>query len=1431
MEIKKTHKKNNVGKVFGWGFSVLLTLMILLIAFVYFRAEKIIKNNLSNLILEKTDSIYTLEFNEIKLNYRNRGISFTDIVLKPNSTLIEGKANKHYEFETNSLVISGINIRQILKEKKFHANSLIVHKPDFRFATGEEVEIEQFKQQKIEKGDSLYIPYIHEFLIDTILITDARIKMDTIAGIKSKTPQLNLEILDFKLGGEKITDYPFPFDITDIFLKVENFQDKLSDDIHLINVMEIKLSLLSSKILATNVLVEPIDTSIISPENQYIIKVPSIEIISSHVENFYFADHLPIEKLTFESPEIEIKFGNKIRKGTPLNEINLYPLIQKSFKWVEISLFSIKNAHVRLYPPGSDEVAQNLENLNVDFSHFRADESAYLDKSRILSSKNLNLNIEKFVINHTDKVHRLTIHNLEADTRKRKATTGKFSFKPISTSSFTAKNAHTIIDIESMGATFNGLKFDQLYHNQIIPMHELIIRSPEVNFNISKEEQQTPNEKDYSLLLEKISDYVRGIYVSKTKITNGKLYYNYLTGVNKTGFFRTNFNFELAGLSVDSITFYQSQKIFFASEFNVGFDNVALQLADDFHRLVADSIFLSSQGRKAEILNLKIIPIKTVLKTDSLLNIGINEIFDIQFPRISLTGADLHRAFFYKELMIDVIEVSNPVFNVELLDNPPKVGIKKSEPIEKEFFALVSNYLSRIKIESLALNKGELNISQHRKKQSSIDLSNKFSLKLYNFEVDSLAANRKNKLFFADHIDLTLNKQSFTLTDGVHKLDADEIGIISSQGKIYIKNAKMTPDIKSPGFKKMSVVAYATVPNIEFLGANIHDLINYGNFPVRNITISNPEIKLLFQPEVKTTDEPISDPQFLIPELQNFSTEEITIKNGNLELANYSNLRSRTFATTKLDFHLYNFKAEINNKKYTTHYTDFWVELKTTQFNFNDKLHGLTINKTNYKLSEGILNISDFKIQPLNEVKKQENKEYYSLSFPGMQLTKFDLRQFLTKKEIIASTLTLRNPFLEITDNRNEKRNSISPYKLNLHAEVKDFIEKIDINQIIVNNGKLTLNNNKPFKIEQLYMAGNSFKVDKMSDQRERFLSCNEVSLEIRNYGGKTKDGFYNFNFDKIRLNNNGDFSASGIKLTPAYSAQEFNQRKIFQDDYITILHADCNGNGLDIKRMIEKEELTIRKANFAFDKVVIYRNNHYPLPPNFRMNMPQDDLRNLKQKLTADTLLVACNHFAYTELEPHANSETKIFFTNLRSTLTNVSNIDNHIIKKPNANLHITAKLMGEGDLSLKIDMDLLSPENKYKATAECGPMPMFLLNSITEPSMNLLVKEGNNNHLTTYFEANEDSSWGQLRFSYSGLKISVLSEKEGVKKEDRFTSFLVNTLALRSDNPRGGRPIEPVQVEVKRDKEQSFINYLWISAFSGIKNTFGIKEKEEQP
>jgi len=252
--------------------------------------------------------------------------------------------------------------------------------------------------------------------------------------------------------------------------------------------------------------------------------------------------------------------------------------------------------------------------------------------------------------------------------------------------------------------------------------------------------------------------------------------------------------------------------------------------------------------------------------------------------------------------------------------------------------------------------------------------------------------------------------------------------------------------------------------------------------------------------------------------------------------------------------------------------------------------------------------------------------------------------------------------------------------------------------------------------------------------------------------------------------------------------------------------------------------------AEFDIEYASIHRDKTYPLHPDQAPPMPQEALRDLEQKINIKQLDIHVPTFEYTELMPGAKQKSYIEITDIDAKVTNITNIDKQLKQNHLMPLQIEGSLMKEGRTEIDINFDNRSLSNDFTFNATCFEMPLQTLNPITEPGMNLSIKDGINRKLTTSFEANGDSAIGTMRFKYNDLKISVLNTRNGVKKEGKFVSFLINTIALKSDNPKRGNFVLPVKYKNYRNKRRSIVGYCWRSIFAGMKETLGLKKEENK-
>jgi hypothetical protein len=199
-----------------------------------------------------------------------------------------------------------------------------------------------------------------------------------------------------------------------------------------------------------------------------------------------------------------------------------------------------------------------------------------------------------------------------------------------------------------------------------------------------------------------------------------------------------------------------------------------------------------------------------------------------------------------------------------------------------------------------------------------------------------------------------------------------------------------------------------------------------------------------------------------------------------------------------------------------------------------------------------------------------------------------------------------------------------------------------------------------------------------------------------------------------------------------------------------------------------------------------------------------------------------------YAERPVTGDTAGQIRFSNIRACMKPFSNMKSAKGTIPDFNLTASATIMDSCEMKANLKYLMSNPNNLFQVDGTLGPFDMRILNPVLEPLAMVSIRSGKVDQFTFNFSADKTSSSGQLYFGYDDLKISVLEMKDGNTKEAKFASFLANSLMLRSKNPRG-KELLPDEINFRRDQKRSTLNYWWKSIFSGIRNTLGLKDKQE--
>jgi hypothetical protein len=102
--------------------------------------------------------------------------------------------------------------------------------------------------------------------------------------------------------------------------------------------------------------------------------------------------------------------------------------------------------------------------------------------------------------------------------------------------------------------------------------------------------------------------------------------------------------------------------------------------------------------------------------------------------------------------------------------------------------------------------------------------------------------------------------------------------------------------------------------------------------------------------------------------------------------------------------------------------------------------------------------------------------------------------------------------------------------------------------------------------------------------------------------------------------------------------------------------------------------------------------------------------------------------------------------------------------------------------------------------------------------------VNSGTINSLDFNFTGDNLNAGGKLVMKYSNLKVDILKrDKKSNDIKKKGIKSLIANIILKNDNPRNG-DLREVNPHYDRDVQESFLNLVWNTIFTGMKKTAGM-------
>lgn len=1402
-------------KLTKWGLLLLLAIFLGASLFLFFFSERWIERELNALFEEKTNDQYSLEFEDLSFNLWSRSIRFNQITVNKNVD----KRNTIF-LQASKFEIQHINIYNLFANKKLQVKKLLIDSPAWSIQSDTTKADETSSSfQLIQQISPILDRYLSSISIREIELVNAGFLKNELASEAANRLaglNFNVGVTNFYTDSTYIHRKENYFKADDIFLSINNYRKELADSIHLLSIHKIQYSLKNKDIRGSSIELVPIPSRK-QNRTKYFVEIPSITIKSNQLKNIFQGDTIQIDSLFLEEADIRV-LPQANAPGINLKQIkefDLYQLVEGELDQLRINHLEMNARKLKI--ERKDSLKSNIQefyDLQVQLDSFLLSKNSYIDPERVLYSRDLYMQIDNYYLLMNDGVHRFDASNIKASSENNFIRADHLQLKP---NQNPATNL-TTVDMECDSIRLIDLDLKRLFHKREMPLQSIMAYAPILTINQGDKKRQKQRDTN-SLLYHFIRNYIKGIYANVVDFNQGRVVINTDDNPSQAGVISSDFSFKLTDFSLDSISAEKTDKLFFATNIDLAFSNYNMKLVDQIHRLKIEKIEVLSYNNQASISNLHLFPDNPRQTARLLKKFNRSQIYDIQIPHMVLRNTNIHQAFFRKKLRINNFSIIEPKIYFEVFSKTQK---QKDSTSPREFYELLNNYIENISIGKITAPNGQIQLVTHSKKGKTTSFNNKFSVELENFVLNDTEIE-KEKLLFSDNFELKIEDHLFQLSDNVHYLQASEIGVSSKRSEIFIKNAILYPDITSKTYGNLPMHFHVNIPEIRLQGVNLEEAYFDQKLRVAGFLIREPTIDLY---RSKEKQKPVSFKKIEIPlpkALQVLSIGQFRLEDGEISIFNTEKLNEKEILTSKINMSGKNnsLVGQGINKPASFESDNISTILNKVVFKPEKGNIQYTADQVHFSTLSTDLQVDNFL---LTTTIYDNNQGFRQLKIPSLKFTQLDIEEIINNQSLQFKSIVAENPQISIRA-KGANKSMINLYQLKIPATISPLINKIQADQIILNNAQLIYEQKQNTKkYANIYISLSDFSLDTIGSAD--LLAAKSVKLNLKNYAFSDPQKYYNFNLGEISFSNkNNQLLISNIKINPRYSRQHFQKIIPFQLDHYHGTLSQLKLTELDLKRWYNKNELVASKLSAQGGELTIYRDKTIPENSEKRSELPQDIIKQLDNPIYFDTIQLLDYHIRYIEQTQELPNPGVIVFDQLNVEAFPVTNLPYMLNVHPQMTINANARLMNEAYLETTMKYDMLSDQNHFQLTGHIDPFDLSILNPITENTAGVSIRSGQLNRFEFGFQANNIQSNGKLKFAYDNLKVSILETKDGDTKEAKLASFLTNSLVLKSKHPRT-RILLPDEINFKRNPQKSVINYWWKSVFSGAKNTFGIKE-----
>ncbi len=595
----------------------------------------------------------------------------------------------------------------------------------------------------------------------------------------------NFLLSGFALDDESMKRTDKFFYATNFDLQFTDYQMKLVDNLHKIDVERVSILSLDRKLQINNLRLMPIvsnaDKEVMKQFNRselFKIFVPQITMQGVNLRDAFFYNKLSMADFRIIDPEIYFEnFGQLREEKDKTEKGEIYDLVFNYIYDFNIKKMTVPHGKFTWVNHTKNGKTTSFDNaFSATLQNFRLNE-AELGKQRLLFSDQFSISVENPVFELSDSVHVLRAAQIDLSTAASGVTIRDAYLAP----------DHKSVNFDQLPTTFQAtiphLHISKIDFQKAWFSKELLVGKLELNdskFKVfTKKGQAKP--LDLSKFKFPLPAFLSSLQIGEMNIDNAQVNTYSLSGDQQED--GSNFTINLALPAVSIKNNPENHVEISTKNVSTTITNFSTLLGNE-HKVEFKQLDFNRSKQSISISKVKVSPF-----ADS----KTGNTFKIAVPQIEFTGFELNPALEENRYIFNTISIDNPDISIHI-DSVKNTKTEFNKNLD--IYPFIEPYVDEIKVAHLQINRANLDFNWLEK----LVLNRQFNI---HFNDINIAEDRNpEQLFHAKEFEFSTAGLSTKSKDEQYEFSAESLVYNSQKHNVVLQNIRITPLLEREEFNQ-----------------------------------------------------------------------------------------------------------------------------------------------------------------------------------------------------------------------------------------------------------------------------------------------------------------------------------------------------------------------------------------------------------------------------------------------------------------------------------------------------------------------------------------------------------------------------------------------------------------------------------------------------